>query len=224
MLDSRPKGPGSEPHWGHCIVSLSKTHWSFLSTGSTQEDLSRFNWKIVDWDVKNQINKKTTTHFCQKPRKVSQNLLSPAVKIGAQRVEYFSAFQTLCMLGNISCFYCSLLTFQNKLFSKNYFSSTIRVSNGLDPDKDRHFVGPYLGPTCLQRLSADNKSGRRQGKSKMQWLMNVLYIPDEFHHRDEWFPVYPPFPPPPPPPPPPPAVEDFADDSFAIFGKLPVYA
>ena len=30
------------------LWSLSKTHLSFLSTGSTQEDPSLFNWKIVD--------------------------------------------------------------------------------------------------------------------------------------------------------------------------------
>ena len=29
--------------------------------------------------------------------------------------------------------------------------------NGLDPDQDRHFVGPDLGPNCLERLSADDK-------------------------------------------------------------------
>ena len=27
------------------------------------------------------------------------------------------------------------------------------VSNGLDPDQDRHFVSPDLDPNCLQRLS-----------------------------------------------------------------------
>ena len=43
-------------------------------------------------------------------------------------------------------------------FSKNSFRNTIKVSNGLDPDEDRHFVGPDLGPNCLQRLSADVKS------------------------------------------------------------------
>ena len=32
------------------------------------------------------------------------------------------------------------------------------MSNSLDPDQARHFVGPDLGPNCLQRLSADNKS------------------------------------------------------------------
>ena len=26
VLDSRQKGGGFEPHWGHCLVSLSKTH------------------------------------------------------------------------------------------------------------------------------------------------------------------------------------------------------
>ena len=32
--------------------------------------------------------------------------------------------------------------------------NTIRVSNSLDPDQTPHFVGPDLGPNCLQRLSA----------------------------------------------------------------------
>ena len=40
------------------------------------------------------------------------------------------------------------------------FFITIRVSNSLDPDQARHFVGPDLGPNCLQRLSADDKSHR----------------------------------------------------------------
>ena len=48
--------------------------------------------------------------------------------------------------------------FQNLLFSKNSFRNTISVSNGLDPDQDRHFVSPDLGPNCLQKLSADDKS------------------------------------------------------------------
>ena len=28
--------------------------------------------------------------------------------------------------------------------------------NSLDQDQARHFVGPDLGPNCLQKLSADN--------------------------------------------------------------------
>ena len=38
------------------------------------------------------------------------------------------------------------------------FFNTIRVSNSLDPDQARHFVGPDLCPYCLQRLSADKVS------------------------------------------------------------------
>ena len=34
------------------------------------------------------------------------------------------------------------------------FFNTILVSNSLDPDQAQHFVGPDLGPNCLQRLSA----------------------------------------------------------------------
>ena len=32
------------------------------------------------------------------------------------------------------------------------------AASGLDADQDRHSVGPDLGPNCLQRLSADDKS------------------------------------------------------------------
>ena len=53
-----------------------------------------------------------------------------------------------------------LLTFFNINFSKSSFRSTIRVSNGLDPDQDVHSVRPDLGSNCLQRLSADDKNRR----------------------------------------------------------------
>ena len=38
-------------------MSLSKTLYPLLSTGSTQEDLSPRDRKIADWDVKIQNNK-----------------------------------------------------------------------------------------------------------------------------------------------------------------------
>ena len=38
------------------------------------------------------------------------------------------------------------------------FFNTIQVSNSLYPDQAQHFDWPVLGPNCLQRLSADNKS------------------------------------------------------------------
>ena len=49
-------------------------------------------------------------------------------------------------------------------FQKNT-SKRLLVSYGLDPDQDRHYVGPDLGPNSLKRLSADDKSYRQQGKS-----------------------------------------------------------
>ena len=56
--------------------------------------------------------------------------------------------------GYFACF-LSADFFQNQFFfSKN--SNTIKVSNRLDPDQARHFVGPDLSPNCLQRLSADD--------------------------------------------------------------------
>ena len=53
--------------------------------------------------------------------------------------------------------YWSSADFTKLAFSKKKFRNTIRASNSLDPDQDRHYVGPGLGPNCLQRLSADDK-------------------------------------------------------------------
>ena len=38
--------------------------------------------------------------------------------------------------------------FSKLKFLKISFRNFIRVSNGLDPDLDRHCVGPDLGPNC----------------------------------------------------------------------------
>ena len=62
VLGSRLRGCGLEPHRRHCVVSLSKTHLSLLSTGSTQKDPSQHIRKIVTWCVKNQI-KQTKKHY-----------------------------------------------------------------------------------------------------------------------------------------------------------------
>ena len=40
-----------------------------------------------------------------------------------------------------------------KKFFKDYHQM-IRVSNSLDPDQARHFVGPDLGPNCLQNCKS----------------------------------------------------------------------
>ena len=67
---------------------------------------------------------------------------------------------TVCMPANFSCFYCHLQTFFIIHFFKQSFQNTIRVSSSLDPDHDQHSVCPDLGPNCLHRLSADDKSCR----------------------------------------------------------------
>ena len=67
------------------------------------------------------------------------------------------------MLGKFVCFACRMLTF----YSKNSSSNTIKVSNGLDQDQDRRYVGSDLGPNCLLSLSTDDKSHCYQGKGKI---------------------------------------------------------
>ena len=41
------------------------------------------------------------------------------------------------------------------------------MSNCLDLDQDLNFVGPDLGPNCLQRLSADDKSPLARKESRV---------------------------------------------------------
>ena len=40
---------------------------------------------------------------------------------------------------------------QNSAFKNKPPRTTIRVSNSLDPDQDRHFIGLHLGSNCLQK-------------------------------------------------------------------------
>ena len=61
-----------------------------------------------------------------------------------------------CMLGSLRDFKFVVCSFFSKSsFSKISFRNTIRVSNSLDPDQARRCVGPDLGPSCSQALSAD---------------------------------------------------------------------
>ena len=55
--------------------------------------------------------------------------------------------------GKFFMLFCRLLFFFFKsTFLKDSFRNVIRVSNSLDPDQARHYVGPGLVPDCLQRL------------------------------------------------------------------------
>ena len=64
---------------------------------------------------------------------MSQNLSSAAVVIGALRAN-------IC---------CLAIFFKIDFFEKFFQEITIRVSNNLHPDQDRHSAGPDLGPNCL---------------------------------------------------------------------------
>ena len=67
------------------------------------------------------------------------------------------------------------------------FFTTIRVSNSLDPDQARHFVGPGLGQNCLQRLSADIVGKELNSKQLVDtfwlkpWLKSISLSFNFFH-------------------------------------------
>ena len=48
------------------------------------------------------------------------------------------------------------------------------MSNSLDLDQARHFVGPDLGPNCLQRLSANDTC--RQSVLHSHSCMQHMYL------------------------------------------------
>ena len=51
------------------------------------------------------------------------------------------------------------------------------MSNGLDPDQDRHSVDPDLGPNCLHlRLSADDKERPLARKELIQFLIDLCKV------------------------------------------------
>ena len=63
--------------------------------------------------------------------------------------------------------------FLSKLaFSKTSYRNITRVSNNVDPDQAQQYIGPDLGPNCLQRLSADDIYG--QGKINEAFLLQVV--------------------------------------------------
>ena len=68
--------------------------------------------------------------------------------------------------------------FQSKLFRKQSFRNTIRVSNSLDPDQARRYVGPDLDQNCLQRLSliSVDRSGRQRVTVKQyEYIVSMIY-------------------------------------------------
>ena len=62
--------------------------------------------------------------------------------------------------------------FSKLTFSKQSFRNTIRVSNGLDPDQDRHFVGPDLGQTICKGYQQTTKVTASKGGLTMRGLQS----------------------------------------------------
>ena len=63
-----------------------------------------------------------------------------------------------------------MLSVTDKSMKKIISGTLPDVSNCLDPDQDQHFVGRDLGPNCLQRLSADDKSMKKFFQGQMVWI------------------------------------------------------
>ena len=55
--DCLARDRGFEPHPRHCVVSLSKTHLSMLSTGSTQQDITE---KLLNGMLRIKSNKQVS--------------------------------------------------------------------------------------------------------------------------------------------------------------------
>ena len=70
----------------------------------------------------------------------------------------FSSVHTVCSSVSVKIFRVIFLGFFVLTFFENSFRNNIRVSNSLDPDQARRFVGPDLGPIFLPRLSAEDES------------------------------------------------------------------
>ena len=69
---------------------------------------------------------------------------------------WYALSLSLSMLCIFACFFVLCCFFLESILKKKSFRNTIIVSNSKDPDLARHFVGPDLGPNCLQSLSADD--------------------------------------------------------------------
>ena len=77
---------------------------------------------------------------------------------------------------------CCLPIFFKLTFSRNYFGNTIRVFNRLDPDQDRHFVGPDLGQTVSKGYQ-QMTTRRWQAKSKDISVESSGY--ESFHDENQ---------------------------------------
>ena len=75
---------------------------------------------------------------------------------------------------------------QNKVFKNKPPRTTIRVSNSLDPDQDRHSVGLHLGSNCLQKAIARSTDMQRVITGKyfsVQYIVSYRDIHAYVYHK-----------------------------------------
>ena len=65
MLDSRQRGPDSSLTSVTALCPCARHIYPSLVLVSTQEDMSLYNWKIVEWTKRIKSNKKTYRIFCR---------------------------------------------------------------------------------------------------------------------------------------------------------------
>ena len=70
-----------------------------------------------------------------------------------ESINIFIAAYPVC---KCSCGFLSSADFFKINFLKKMFQKHVSISNSLDTDQDRQYVGPDMGSNCLQRLSADH--------------------------------------------------------------------
>ena len=105
-------------------MSLSKTPYPLLSTDSTQENPSRHDWKIVDWDNKNQ-NKQITAIQLQEHLKVKQQgpkvikLFSNSTQLSKKFILLIND-KILTIVGFLTCI-SMMNTTSERLKARNFF-------------------------------------------------------------------------------------------------------
>ena len=151
----------------HCVVFLSKTLYPLLNIGSTKEDPSQHDWKIVDnqtkqkdlwagfWEIHFLIWKYNLFKNSEHDQEIPQLQTADKPMAPRGRATHTTINSACCVILHNFFFFFSKFFFFFKIFFQ-----TIRVAKGLDPDQEWRSLGPDLGPICWQRLSADDKIRR----------------------------------------------------------------
>ena len=126
------------------------------------------------------LSTKTKSRVKLRPEIANTSLLSYQRKFNI--IAYVQHLPKLCLMGNLACVLSSADFFSKKLtFSKNSFSNTIRVPNGLYPDQDRQ-CRSWSGskPFAITNISVSKervkwKRSTLQSKIQRLWF-NSMYL------------------------------------------------